>query len=138
MAQQQQAFRKLPDPARKKLLDAREAVWRGYFANDRAALEKLIPAETMAISSGNNNWEDRKAIFEGSAQFAKNGGKLVKLEFPRTEIQVFGYTAVVYSDYAYELEIGGQRIQQSGRATEVFVLRNGQWLNPGWHLDAGK
>jgi len=138
MAQQQQAFRKLPDPARKKLLDAREAVWRAYFANDRAALEKLIPAETIAISSGNNNWEDRKAIFEGSAQFAKNGGKLVKLEFPRTEIQVFGYTAVVYSDYAYELEIGGQRIQQSGRATEVFVHRNGQWVNPGWHLDTGK
>jgi hypothetical protein len=120
------------------LLDAREAVWRAYFANDQPALEKLIPAETIAVNAGDNNWEDRKAIFEGSAQFAKNGGKLVKLEFPRTVIQVFGYTAVVYSDYAYELEIGGQRIQQSGRATEVFVLRNGEWVNPGWHLDAGK
>lgn len=32
----------------------------------------------------------------------------------KTEIQVYGYTAVVYSNYAYELETGGQRINQAG------------------------
>ena len=79
-----------------------------------------------------------KAIFDVAARFARSGGKLVKLEFPKTEIQVYGYTAVVYSDYLYELESGGQRHQQSGRVTEIFVLRKGQWVNPGWHMDSGK
>ena len=137
-AEQQQTQRFLGDSMKKQLLDAREAVWRAYFSNDRAMLEKLIPEETIAINAGDNNWENRKAIFEGSAQFAKGGGKLIRLEFPKTEIQVYGSTAVVYSNYVYELEIGGQRSQQTGRVTEVFVLRNGQWVNPGWHMDSGK
>jgi ketosteroid isomerase-like protein len=136
--EQFQTSRTLGDQMKKRLLDAREAVWRSYFANDRAALEKLIPEETIAINAGDNNWENRKAIFEGAAQFAKAGGKLIKLEFPKTEIQVYGFTAFVYSTYSYELEIGGQRSQQSGRVTEVFVLRKGQWVNPGWHMDNGK
>jgi len=123
---------------KKRLLDAREAVWRAYFAGDRATLEKLIPEETIAIEAGDNTWSNRQTILNGAAQFAKSGGKLVKLEFPKTEIQVYGYTAVVYSNYAYELETGGQHINQSGRVTEVFVLRKGQWVNPGWHMDSGK
>jgi len=77
-------------------------------------------------------------VLEGSAEFAKNGGKLIKLEFPKTQIQMYGMTAVVYSTYSYELEVGGQRSTNSGRVTEVFVLRNGQWVNPGWHMDNGK
>jgi uncharacterized protein DUF4440 len=137
-AEQHQTPRPLGDQMKKRLLDAREAVWRAYFSNDRAALEKLIPEETLAINAGDNNWENRNAIFEGSAQFAKSGGKLVSLEFPKTEIQVYGYTAVVYSNYSYELEIGGQRSRQTGRITEVFVLRKGDWVNPGWHMDSGK
>lgn len=136
--EQYQTPRSLGDQMKKRLLDAREAVWRAYFTNDRAALEKLIPEETVAIEAGDNTWSNRKSIFEGSAQFAKGGGKLIKLEFPKTEIQVYGFTAVVYSNYVYELEIGGQRSQQSGRVTEVFVLRKGQWVNPGWHMDSGK
>ena len=136
--EQLQALRPLPDQMKKRLLDAREAVWRAFFAGDRATLEKVIPEETVAIEADGNNWSNRQTIFEGSAQFAKNGGKLVKLEFPRTEIQVYGFTAVVYSNYLYELEVGGQHINRSGRVTEVFVLRNGKWVNPGWHMDGGK
>jgi hypothetical protein len=85
-------------------------------------------------------WLKRRPIVRkmGAAQFAKDGGKLVKLEFPKTEIQVYGFTAVVYSSYLYELENRGKRAQQSGRVTEVFVLRKGQWVNPGWHMDSGK
>src|SRR5215471_6577131 len=49
IADQLQMPRSLPDEARKQLLDAREAVWRAYFSNDREALEKLIPEETIAI-----------------------------------------------------------------------------------------
>src|SRR5256885_4688870 len=98
------APRPVPDQMRQRLLDAREAVWRAYFANDRATLEKLIPEETIAIEAGDNTWSNRQTIFDGAAQFAKSGGKLLKLEFPKTEIQVYGFTAVVYSNYAYELE----------------------------------
>ena len=136
--EQYQTPRSLGDRMKKQLLDAREAVWRAYFSNDRAALERLIPEETVTIEAGDNNWGNRNAILEGAARFAKSGGKLVKLEFPKTEIQVYGFTAVVYSTYSYELEIGGQRSQQAGRVTEVFVLRKGQWVNPGWHMDSGK
>jgi ketosteroid isomerase-like protein len=138
LEEQVQTLRPLPDQMKKRLLDAREAVWRAFFANDRAALEKLIPEETIAIEAGNNSWSNRQTIFEGSAQFAKSGGRLLKLEFPKTEVQVYGNTAVVYSNYAYELETGGQRFNQSGRVTEVFVLRKGEWINPGWHMDSGR
>ncbi len=135
---QQSAPRSLSDQGRKRLLDAREAVWRAYFSNDRAALERLIPEETVTIEASGNNWGNRKAVLDGAEQFAKGGGKLVKLEFPKTEIQVYGNTAVVYSNYSYEIETGGRRYQQAGRVTEVFVLRKGQWVNPGWHMDTGK
>ena len=130
--------RTLPEQMKKSLLEAREAVWRAYFAGERATLEKLIPEETIAIEAGHNNWSNRQAILGSSAEFAKNGGKLIKLEFPKTEIQVYGPTAVVYSDYAYELEVGGKRVSNAGRVTEVFVQRKGQWVNPGWHMDSGK
>ena len=138
MEEQLASPRALGEQMKKRLLDAREAVWRAYFAGDRATLEKLIPEETVAIEAGNNNWSNRQTILDGSAQFAKGGGKLLKLEFPKTEIQVYGFTAVVYSNYALELETGEQRLNQAGRVTEVFVLRNGQWVNPGWHMDSGK
>jgi ketosteroid isomerase-like protein len=138
LEQQLATPRQMSDQMKKSLLDAREAVWRAYFAGDRATLEKLIPEETIAIEANYNNWSNRQAILGSSAEFAKNGGKLIKLEFPKTEIQVYGPTAVVYSDYAYELETGGKRVSNAGRVTEVFVLRRGQWLNPGWHMDSGK
>src|SRR6185436_3025961 len=82
---QMAAPRQVGDQLKKRLLDAREAVWRAYFAGDRATLEKLIPAETVAIESGDNNWSSRQTILDGSTQFAKSGGKLLKLEFPKTE-----------------------------------------------------
>jgi ketosteroid isomerase-like protein len=136
---QMAAPRPLGDQMKQRLLDAREAVWRAYFAGDRATLEKLIPEETITIDpGGDNTWSNRQAILDGAVQFAKGGGKLVKLEFSKTEIQLFGFTAVVYSNYSYELENGGQHSTQSGRVTEVFVLRKGQWVNPGWHMDSGK
>ena len=130
--------RTLGEPMKKRLLDAREAVWRAWFSGDRAMLEKLIPEETIAIESGDNNWSNRQKILDGSTQFARSGGKLIKLEFSKTEIQAYGRTAIVYSNYSYELEVGGQRSARLGRVTEVFVLRNGQWVNPGWHMDSGK
>ena len=36
---------------RERILAAREAVWKAWFTNDRATLEKLIPEETIAIDT---------------------------------------------------------------------------------------
>ncbi len=124
--------------AQKDLLAVREAVWRAWFADDTKALEKLVPADTIAISSGEQKWQNQAEIFQGAAQFHATGGKLIRLEFPRTEIQRFGNVAILYSQYLYEIEVDGKRSLTSGRATETFVLRSGQWTNPGWHTDAEK
>jgi len=136
--QQLAAPRQLGDQMKKRLLDARAALWRAFFAGDRAALEKALPPETKAIEAGADEWSNREQVLANSADFVKSGGKLIKLEFPKTEIQMYGSTAVLYSTYAYELEIGNQHLNRSGRVTEVFVLRDGQWINPGWHMDSGK
>src|SRR5712691_3419667 len=87
LEEQLAAPRPLGDQMKKRLLDAREAVWRAYFAGDRPKLEKLIPEETIAIED--NNWSNREEVLDSAVQFAKSGGKLLKLEFSKTEIQVF-------------------------------------------------
>ncbi len=134
---QQQAFRTLSDSQKKPLLEAREAVWRAWFAGDRATLEKLLPEELLTMEPGGGNWGNRQAVLDGSARFAAAGGKLVRLEFPKTEIQVYGSTAIVYSNYVCEVEQAGKREVNSGRVTEVFVHRHGAWVNPSWHMDRG-
>jgi len=128
--------RGLGDNQKKALLEAREAVWRAYFAGDRAKLEKLLPEELIALDPAGGNWGNRQGVLEGSARFAASGGKLVRLEFPKNEIQVYGSTAIIYSNYLYELESAGKRSVQSGRVTEVFVRRNGEWVNSSWHMDS--
>ena len=137
VAAQSQAPRKLGDAQKKSLLEAREAVWRAFFAGDRAALEKLLPEELLTMEPG-GEWGNREAVLAGSAGFAASGAKLARLEFPKTEIQAYGNTAIVYSNYLYEIERGGQRSAHTGRVTEVFVYRNGAWVNPSWHMDTGK
>ncbi|HEV7680516.1 MAG TPA: nuclear transport factor 2 family protein [Pyrinomonadaceae bacterium] len=128
----------LGDQMKQRLLDAREAVWRAYFVGDRVTLEKFIPEETITIEADENTWGNRQMVLDGAERFVKAGGKLLKLEFPKTEVQTYGSTAIVYSNYSYEIEIGSQHINKTGRVTEVFVLRKGEWVNPGWHMDSGK
>jgi ketosteroid isomerase-like protein len=121
---------------KQELLSAREAVWRSWFANDSSRLAELVPAELIAIDQS-EKWENRDEVLAGSQDFAAKGGKLVRLEFPQTEVQSYGYTAIVYSKYVYEIEFDGKRSTHSGRATEMFVHRQGKWVNVGWHLDSG-
>ena len=123
---------------RQRILTAREAVWKAWFTNDRAALEKLIPEETIAINDGEEGWSNRETILAGAKRFVDSGGKLVRLEFPKTEIQVYGNTVIIYTTYTYETEVNGQRSTSSGRATEMFVRRGDDLLNVGWHMDSGK
>ena len=123
---------------REYILAEREKVWRAWFANDRATLEKLIPEEVIAIHNGGEGWSNRAEVLAGAQRFAENGGKLVRLEFPKTEIQVYGNTVLIYTTYVFETDVKGQRSTTSGRATEMFVRRGNELVNVGWHMDAGK
>lgn len=126
----------LPPPVRDQLLSAREAVWRAYFTNDQAQLEKLVPADTIVMDGPiDKPFVRQPEILEGAKRQAQSGATLVKLEFPQTEIQVYGQTAIIYTTYAYELKMpDGASRTSSGKATEIFVRRNGAWVNPGWLL----
>ena len=134
-AQQMSQPRTVTPPIRERILAAREAVWKAWFANDRALLEKLIPEEAIAIDSETESWSNRAAILDSAKRFADNGGKLVRLEFPKTEIQVYGDTIILYTTYVYETEVNGKRTTSSGRGTEMFVRRGDDLVNVGWHLD---
>jgi uncharacterized membrane protein YphA (DoxX/SURF4 family) len=120
---------------RAELMKAREAVWRAWFVNDTKALEAMVPPDTIVIGSGQERWRNQADILQSAARFQTSGGKLIRLEFPQTEIQRFGDVAIFYSKYLYETEEDGKRSVTTGRVTEIFVLRNGKWTNPGWHTD---
>jgi ketosteroid isomerase-like protein len=123
---------------RAELLKVREEVWYAWFTNDAKRLEALVPQDTIVISSGEEKWKNQADILQSAAKFHAAGGKLIRLEFPRTEIQRFGDVAITYSQYLYETEVDGKRSLTSGRVTEIFVQRHGKWTNPGWHTDTEK
>jgi len=129
-------LRPLGPGEKQELLAAREAVWRAWFANDTARLTELIPPELIAIETA-EKWQSRDDELAAAKEFAAGGGKLVRLEFPETEIQAYGATAILYSKFKLETEAGGKQSSLSGRATEMFVRRRGKWVNVGWHLDSG-
>ena len=123
---------------RQQVLNAREAVWKAWFANDRQALDRLIPEEAIAIDAGPGQWSNRAMILAQAKRFADSGSRLVKLEFPKTEMQIYGPAIIVYTTYLYEIETDGKRVAESGRATEIFVRRGKELVNTGWHMDSVK
>ena len=132
---QMMSQRRLLDPEeRASLMKAREAVWRAWFGGDEAALMHMLPPELVTIDSGSTTFGTRRSALEGSRGFAAGGGKLTRIVFPTTEIQVYGATAILYTSYEMDLQTGGQKRTDRGMATEVFVNRNGTWLNTGWQL----
>jgi hypothetical protein len=120
---------------RERILKAREAVWRAYFTNDQATLEKVIPAETISLDDGSKEWGNRESILASAKRLGESGAKLVRLEFPKTEMQVYGNTVILYTTYLYEVELNGQRKTTTGRGTEIFVRRGNELVNSGWHLE---
>ena len=130
--------RNITPEIRQRILAKREAVWKAWFANDRPVLERMIPAEAIAINSGSKDWSNRDAILASAKAFADSGAKLVRLEFPKTEIQAYGNTVLIYTTYTYETERNGQRTTTNGRGTEMFVRRGDELVNVGWHLDDEK
>jgi ketosteroid isomerase-like protein len=115
-----------------ELLEIRETVWRAWFANDKTTLARLVPAETIVITASEKEWKHQTEVLKEAAEFQTDGGKLLRLEFPQTEVQHFGDVAIIWSTYELETEVKGKRSSSGGRVTEIFVRRDGQWTNPGW------
>jgi hypothetical protein len=122
----------------RQIIAIRDTAWRAYFANDQATMGRLFPDNFISIGWSGGPWLDRQGTMADAAQFASKGGKLVALDFPHTEIQLFGDVAVVYSLYVVEFQFEGITSRQSGRATEVFQRKDGHWIHPSWHLDSGR
>ena len=129
--------RRLTSSEREELLADRRALWAAWFTNDLQTLAELLPEETIAIDPGVESWADRDEVVRRSKAFADSGAQLIRLEFPDTRVQVYGQVAMLYTTYLFETELKGERTTTSGRGTEVFVRKNGKWVNSGWHLDSG-
>jgi len=126
--------RPLGSDERVSLMKAREAVWRAWFAGDEAALRTLLSPELITIEPGSPAFGTRESTLAGSKGFAAGGGKLTRISFPSTEIQAYGNTVILYTSYEMDLQSGGQTRTERGMATEVFVTKDGQWVNTGWQL----
>ena len=120
------------------LKEVREAVWRAWFANDVPTLKRLVPADVIVISAGEKDWKHQETVLSSAAKFQADGGKLVRLAFPHTEEQRYGNVAILYTTYEVETEMKGKKSISMGRATEVFLMKDGKWVNTGWHTDNEK
>jgi ketosteroid isomerase-like protein len=136
--QGQQSRPAAPEQWEASLLEAREAVWRDYF-RDPDALAAVLTDDFIAIDNGGGVWKNREQTVAGSRGFVASGGSLVSLTFPVTRIQRYGDVAIIYTEFRMVLRNDGEDgAPVSGRATEVFLWRDGRWLHPGWHLDSGR
>jgi Domain of unknown function (DUF4440) len=127
----------LTDEVRKELLDARETAWRSFFQKDLAVVERILAPELIAIQQSSDYWDNRTRLIAVAKAINEQGVQLLRLEFPRTEIQMFGDTAILYYTYIFETGREGKSVVDGGRGTEVFVRRDGKWVDVGWHLDNG-
>ena len=133
-----QQFGPAPDAAtQRELLALREAAWRTWFSNDQEGFRRIVPDELVGLSWSGGPWEDRAQTMAQMQEFAKSGMTLKSLEFPRNVFQHYGDVVILYSTFRLELTSpAGQPDETAGRATEIFVRRNGRWIHTGWHLDA--
>lgn len=83
----------------------------------------------IAVQQNDDKWDNRAHLIIVAKAMQKQYIKLVRLEFPRTEVQLFGDTAILYYSYIFET---GVEVKQSyvdaGRGTEGV-------RPPGWALD---
>lgn len=132
-----QAYGPQPDTdTQREILALRETAWRSWFGNDRAAFQRVVPDELVALGWGGGPWEDRTQTLAQMEAFAKSGSTLAILEFPRTVFQRYGDVVILYTSFRVVLRDAAGNLQETaGRGTEVFVHRGGRWVHTGWHLD---
>jgi Domain of unknown function (DUF4440) len=105
------------------LLHVRETVWRAWFTGDTKTLEGLIPPESIVMIGGEEKWKNQADVLHSAAEFHANGGKLVRLEFPHTEVQHFGDVAIVWSQYLAETETNGKPSSDCRLYPGEFLVR---------------
>ena len=127
-------LRSIGDDEKREVLAAREAVWRAWFAGNTKQLTALLPPELITIEPSSATFGTLESNLEGSRGFAAGGGKLTRLVFPTTEMQAYGATVIVYTTFEMDLLEAGKTRTERGAATEIFVRRNGRWVNTGWQL----
>jgi hypothetical protein len=131
-------LRELEKDERASLLAAREQVWRAWFAGDTETLGKLLPPELITIENPAAQFGSRESTLAESRQFNRSGGKLTRLVFPRTELQAYGNTVILYTTFEMDITSQGRMETRRGSAIETFVLQDGRWLNTGWQLATGQ
>jgi ketosteroid isomerase-like protein len=125
----------LPANERATLDAIRRAVWVDWFTGDTAKLRRILTPELVAVSPDGAHWQSLGQTLAASAAYKASGARFVDVTFDSTTLHRFGDVVVMFSHYAVTTESGGQRAVQAGRATEVFVRRDGRWLHTSWHLD---
>lgn len=120
---------------RAELEQARDVVWRSWFAGDSVTLDRVI-APALAAGDSDGDWSDKRRAIADSREFAKAGGKLIDLKFDSTVIQLRGKVAVMTSRYSFTvMDAGGGTPKTTrGVAVEIFVHEKGMWTHPFWHL----
>ena len=95
----------------------------------------MLGPELIAISNDSPDYQSLDFTLTGAAQFKASGATLASVTFNATKVHRFGDVVVMFSHYAIDIDKAGQRSAQHGRATEVFVRRNGRWVHTSWHID---
>jgi hypothetical protein len=126
----------LPENQLTNLEVVRKAVWVDWFSGDTVALRRSLAPELVAMSMGAPHWQSLDETIASSAKFKADGGKFVSVSFDSTMTHQFGDVIVMFSHYAVTTESSSGRTTRKGRATEVFVQSNGQWVHTSWHLDS--
>ena len=119
----------------KDVLTLREAAWRAWFSGDEKALGEMLPEDFIGIGAHGNEMSNRAKALESSRAFKAGGGRLISLSFADNHAQRYGDTVILYSRYDAVIDTGKGQETMRGRATEVFLRRDGRWIHPGWHLD---
>lgn len=125
-------------PIDPELLSLRNNIWRAWFSGDEATLRRGLPDDFLAINARDEAWTNLDETIDAAKAFRAAGGELVRLTFPETRVQQYGDVAILYTRYDVGLNTPAGAVTMRGRATEVFLRRDGHWTHPGRHLDSGQ